>query len=113
MADKITIIKVGSSEYIPSQIDLERWRTLLNDRNIKVSHINIMSDGDVEAQDLDIAPKVGSVLVVRVGPSPTQDELQRWREVFLEAKNDSEFKIFTHSGVTFERIDIGLDPVVE
>lgn len=38
------------------------------------------------------------------GEQPTPADLEKWRDYFMEAKNDPDFKIFTHEAVTIETI---------
>jgi len=41
------------------------------------------------------------------GLHPTHPDLEAWREVFESAQYDKDFKIFTHPGVTVERVGYG------
>jgi hypothetical protein len=41
------------------------------------------------------------------GYKPTFADLENWRSIFEEAQYDKDFKIFTHEGVTIERIGAG------
>jgi len=41
------------------------------------------------------------------GLKPTFADLEAWRQVFEEAQYDKDFKIFTHPGVTVERVGYG------
>lgn len=38
------------------------------------------------------------------GEQPTPADLEKWRDYFMEAKNDPDFKFFTHEAVTIETI---------
>jgi hypothetical protein len=41
------------------------------------------------------------------GYQPTQADLEAWRELFNESKNDPDFKIFTHDAVSVTQLEIG------
>lgn len=53
---------------------------------------------------------VNPLTLVKVGSAdykPTPGDLDSWRNIFEEAQYDKDFKIFTHEGVTVERIGAG------
>jgi len=56
---------------------------------------------------------VNPLTLVKVGTDapdglhPTFVDLEAWRDVFESAQNDKDFKIFTHAGVTVERVGYG------
>lgn len=53
---------------------------------------------------------INPLTLVKVGTNdykPTPDDLETWRNVFEEAQYDKDFKIFTHSGVSVERVGYG------
>ena len=43
---------------------------------------------------------------------PPQKDWESFRDIFEEAQNDKDFKIFTHSEVSIERMKIGKDTIV-
>lgn len=54
--------------------------------------------------------------LVRIGTEdykPTFADLENWRNVFKEAENDPDFKIFTHASVDISVINIGKIIAVE
>lgn len=49
------------------------------------------------------------LLLVKVGGngySPTQEDLEKWREVFEEAQYDKDFKIFTHDAINVTQLEV-------
>lgn len=56
---------------------------------------------------------INPLTLVKVGADgpegfhPTFADLDAWRNVFEEAQNDKDFKIFTHAGVSVERVGYG------
>lgn len=53
---------------------------------------------------------INPLTVVKIGSAdykPTFADLEAWRSVFEEAQYDKDFKIFTHEGVTVERVGWG------
>lgn len=50
------------------------------------------------------------LILVKVGDdnySPSVEELEEWKSIFERASKDPDFKIFTHSKVSIEVIDLG------
>lgn len=107
------LIKIGGPDYIPSEEDLERWRQLFIDEKISIEEVKMMSP-DITVEEVDDSrPGVTLVKVGGNGYTPTVEELENWRKVFEEAKNDPDFKIFTHDAVQIEHIDIDITTIVE
>lgn len=53
---------------------------------------------------------VNPLTLVKIGSAdfkPTFADLEAWRNVFESAQNDKDFKVFTHEGVTVERVGYG------
>ena len=56
---------------------------------------------------------INPITVVKVGGEgpdalhPTSADLEQWRELFAQAQFDRDFKIFTHAGLTIEKIGSG------
>jgi hypothetical protein len=53
---------------------------------------------------------INPLTIVKIGSEnykPTPMDLEAWRNVFAEAQYDKDFKIFTHEGVTVERVGYG------
>jgi hypothetical protein len=53
---------------------------------------------------------INPLTIVKIGSAefkPTFADLEAWRNVFEEAQYDKDFKIFTHEGVTVERVGYG------
>lgn len=53
---------------------------------------------------------VNPLTLVKIGSAdfkPTHADLEAWRNVFEEAQYDKDFKVFTHEGVTVERVGYG------
>lgn len=53
---------------------------------------------------------INPITVVKIGSAeykPTSGDLEAWRSTFEASQNDRDFKIFTHEGVTIERIGAG------
>lgn len=115
MSGKITIIKIlGSGDKITIQ-DIERWREVF--RSEKMTVEEAVATGEVEIQVLpELDESNNYITVVKVGGdeySPTIEDLENWREVFEEAKNDPDFKIFTHPAIEVDVINIGKIIAVE
>lgn len=101
----LTIIK--SKKANPTVQYLENLRT-------KVKNQESLVDEDVE---IEVIPDhVGGITLVKVGNEnyiPSSKDLENWRDIFQEATQDPDFKIFTHSAVTVEHIAANNDkPVV-
>lgn len=107
--NKLTLIKVGINGYRPSPKDLEYWRNCFKS--------GIMDPDEVErhgvvVEYLDLKDDEDCLILVKVGSEnykPTPADLEAWRQVFEEARNDKDFKIFTHSEVHVEQIKLGKD----
>lgn len=111
MSNKLTIIKVlpRDGELSPSQEDLERWRQKFAKAEVTLEEA--AATGEVEIQTLaEKAEGEHYLTVVKVGSetfSPNFTDLEQWRQIFTEAANDPDFKIFTHSEVEIDIINIG------
>jgi|SRR5690606_11084439 len=68
-------------------------------RELDLKFVQIIKDTDVE--DLF----TNEVTVIKVGGNPSAQDLDFWRQIFEQAKNDSDFKIITHDAVEIEKID--------
>ena len=56
-------------------------------------------------------PQEGAVTFIKVGDKdykPTVADLNEWQRVFEEAKNDPDFKIFSHSAIDIKRLTPGV-----
>lgn len=111
MKRKLTLIKVCDRNYKISQSDIERWAEVF--KNTKINNpdkYNIISDGDVKVEQIEIDDEENTILFVKVGSdsyAPTPADLEAWRDVFEEAKDDPEFNIFTHEHVEVQQVKIG------
>ncbi len=115
MSGKITIVKIlGSDDKITIK-DVERWREAF--RSEKTTVEEAAATGEVEVQVLpELDESNHYITLVRVGGEeyfPTVEDLETWRLVFEEAKNDPDFKIFTHPAVEVDVINIGKIIAVE
>jgi hypothetical protein len=116
VSNKITIIKVlphdGAS---PSPEDLERWREIFRQNQMTLQQA--AETGEVQIETLaDKQEGECYITLVRVGSEdyqPSIKDLENWREVFEEAQNDPDFKIFTHPSVDISIINIGKIIAVE
>lgn len=87
MKKNLTIIKVASFD------------TMLDKNEIikeEISRENIEYDDN------------NCLMVVKIGDEnyhPTPKDLEEWRDVFLQAKNDEDFKIFTSYNVNIDVIN--------
>lgn len=53
---------------------------------------------------------INPLTIVKIGSAdykPTHADLEYWRDIFASAQYDKDFKIFTHEGVTVERVGSG------
>lgn len=58
------------------------------------------------AGSVEIIPKE-HITLIKVGDedyAPTAEDLEKWRDIFDEAKGDPDFKIFTHHKVEVTRV---------
>lgn len=111
MANKLTIVKVlpHGEDCSPTQEDLERWHKLFQEK--KVTLEEAAQAGDIEYEVLPEKEEGEYYLtVVKIGGEnymPTFEDLEQWRKVFEEAKDDPDFKIFTHPEVEVNVINVG------
>ena len=111
---KLTIIKVmGAFGYVTSE-ELEKWRGIFSAHEVSKAQLaQAEADGKISIQEITI-PETDDqnhyITLVKVGDTdfmPTYQDLEAWREVFEEAKDDPDFKIFTHPSVEIEVVHIG------
>lgn len=116
MNKKLTLIKVmpnyGSC---PTTKDLERWRGIF--RQNLMTPEQAEATGEVEITTLP-EKQDGEyyVTIVRIGSEnyhPTSKDLEAWRDVFKDAQDDPDFKIFTSPDVEISVINIGKIIAVE
>src|SRR5574338_561377 len=115
MSNKLTIIKVLGKNGKITVEDLEKWRYIFATGEMNAEEA--ATTGEVEIQ---VLPEKNEdehyITLVRVGDdefSPSVSDLEKWREVFEEAKKDPDFKIFTHPAVEIDVIPIGKIIAVE
>jgi hypothetical protein len=112
---KLTVIKILSKDdnFRVSLDDVERWRKLFADN--KAQQIkDAVEEGRIEITELPQSED--SITLVKIGSddyTPTHDDLEAWRDVFKEAQNDPDFKIFTCQPVEISRIPMDKIVAVE
>ncbi len=95
------------SDGITTKADLEKWQNIFAN-NTEISYEEAMLMNEIELEEIDHAEN--NILFVKLGNEefqPTLQELENFRKVFDEAKDDPDFKIFTHSLVSVESIPVG------
>jgi len=115
MKKKLTIIKVLTNDSKPTEADLEKWRQIFKDNRMTDEEALATGEVDIEYLSADFEDE-NYITLVKIGDedySPSMEDLEAWRDVFEEAKGDSDFKIFTHPGVTIELIALGKIVAVE
>lgn len=114
MNSKLTLVKVGNEDYKPTPQDLEKWRDIFEKaKDDPAFMVQIKDDKNVSVEEIDLTEDPDYVTLVKVHTDtdwlPSKQDLQSWKEIFEEAQKDPDFVIFTHSGVSVERIKIGKD----
>lgn len=88
---------------------LNKVRIALDKKFVQaVKSFSYVKDEKVEANVDGILPN--ELTIVKVGGngySPTADDLERWKEIFEEAQNDPDFKIFTHDAINVTQLEVG------
>lgn len=105
--NQITLIKITQPNYLPSPEDLEYLKTCYETGKMSDA---VLKFGSVSIEKQFINSDY--VTLVKVGGDdykPSARDLDVWRQIFEEAKNDKDFKIFTHYAVNIEQIKLGKD----
>lgn len=116
----LTIIKIGDHNYTPSPEDLEKWRSVFAGELSKEEMLEKfphLKEVPIEQTkyDTNLDSTSNKLMLVRVGDEkyqPTKEDLESWREIFEQAAYDPDFKIFTHSKVEIDIIDIDKDGTI-
>jgi hypothetical protein len=116
VTEKITIIKVlGKDDAGPTVDDIKRWREIFALNQMTPQQAE--ETGEVQVETLSEKQEGQCYMtLVKIGGEdfrPTFDDLESWKQVFEEAKNDPDFKIFTHPAVDIRVINIGKIVAVE
>jgi hypothetical protein len=116
-ARKLTIIKVlGHGDHVTKE-DLRKWHKMFAEHRTSLKEA--VATGEVFAEMIPVRQSDSDenyLTLVRIGEEdhhPTMEELEQWRQVFEEAKNDPDFKIFTHPYVDISVMKIGAIVAVE
>lgn len=102
---KITLIKINNPDYKPSVEDLNYLKECFEN--------DTMSKATLKFGSVSVEKHFTNndhVTLVKLGGDsyiPSASDLETWRQIFEEAKNDPDFKIFTHSEVNIEQIKVG------
>jgi hypothetical protein len=108
---RLTVIKVCGRDYMPTKEEVEKWRKIFADKQIEdASKYNIISNGEVEVEQLEFDDTEQTITFVKIGGDsyrPTSQDLESWRDVFVkEAKDNKDFKIFSHNDVEITQIKV-------
>jgi hypothetical protein len=108
-ANKLTIIKVigKNGDYVTAK-ELEEWREIF--ANHRMSEEEAIDTGEVSIEHIDQSDDGDYITFVKIGDDtykPTPKDLEDWRDIFEDATNDPDFKIFTHPGVEVKSIPVG------
>lgn len=108
MSKKLTIIKILPRGTKIGLEDVERWRKLFNEQSEEWQ--KAVDSGEASVETLDVSEDDHNIMVVKIGYEgyhPTLEDLEAWRDLFEEAKNDPDFKIFTSPEVEISTINVG------
>jgi len=111
----LTIVKVGNDTYKPSSEDLERWRAIFAGQISLDDCPPHMKQNPPSTEVFEADPDYHRLLLVRVGDeqySPSKEDLEMFRDIFQNAADDKDFKIFTHSSINIEEIRFGSGGVI-
>ena len=114
MKNPITIIKIGDQHYKPTSADLDNWRKVfegeLSEAEMSKKYPHMVSQ-PIEKKEFDIGMNANynRVLIVSIGDefTPTADNIEYWRDMFVMAVKDKDFKIFTSSKIEIRELKIG------
>ena len=109
MKKKITLVKVGDQDHRLTPDDLDRVRKLVEDNNLTDE---IIIKKHLTIEEIETNDQAGSIMLVKIGDEnyiPTPYDLEAWREVFEQAKGDPDFKIFTHSAISIDKVNLDDD----
>jgi hypothetical protein len=109
MDKKFTIVKIMSAAAGTITLqDVERWRDIFNNHPEKVE--KLAENGEITIEYISVPEDDRYITLVKIGNDdykPSVDDLKAWQEIFQEAKNDPDFKIFTHPNVQIDVIKLG------
>lgn len=112
---KLTIVKVIAGSGHPTQKDLDRWRQIFSEQSM--TEEEAVATGEVFVEHVPLPEDEDHcITLVKIGNEefvPSQQDLEDWRQVFADAQNDPNFKIFTHPAVDISVINIGKIVAVE
>ncbi len=107
--EKMTIIKVlGVDDAGPTMADLEKWRSIFAEKRMTVEEAQ--ATGEVAIEHFVHPDDENYITFVKIGNEdyqPTFEDLEAWRKCLEEAKDDPDFKIFTHPGVEIFSVAVG------
>jgi hypothetical protein len=115
---KLTIVKIGNCNYKPSPLDLERWSSVFEGKFSRKEMLETyphLKDFPLSVEITEVDESDRDILLVRVGDDnykPTPEELEHWKEIFEEAAQDPDFKIFTHSSIDVKRYKLEKDSLI-
>lgn len=120
MNNKLTLIKVGRDNEIPTPEDLEKWRDIFDkakdDPDFKIIYSKALSSKDLSIEEIDLTEDPNYITLVKVNIDNewgiNKEDLQAWKEIFQDARKDTNFVIFTHSNVSVERVEVGKSTMI-
>ncbi len=110
MKEKLTIIKVLGGADTITKTDLEKWRKIFAENRMTVEEA--VATGEVTAETIDRKlddDESDYITVVKIGSKnyqPSFKDLEAWRDLFEDAKEDPDFKVFV-----CENVDIDIQSV--
>lgn len=108
---KLTLIKVLGQDGKVTQADLEKWQKIFADKRMTLKQA--VATGEISAEDIAVRQSEADenyVTFIKIGGEhhmPTLEELDRWRNMFMEGIDDPDFKIFTYPYVEIEVVKMG------
>ena len=118
---KLTIIKVMSKHEAlsPSPEELEEWRETFrearNDPDFHMKVCHAVDADEIKVEEIEYYDE-DYITLVKVGSDeykPSFEDLEAWRNIFEQIKDDPDFKIFTHPAVEIQAIPVGKIIAVE
>lgn len=108
MNKKLTIIKILPRGTKIELEDVERWRKLFAEQSEEWQ--KAVEAGEASVETIEMSEDDHNIMFVKIGYEgyhPTFDDLMAWRNLFEDAKNDPDFKVFTSPEVEVSLVNVG------
>lgn len=114
MSKKLTVVKILASDDPITQEDVEKWRKIFAEKSYEWK--DAVNSGDVSFEQVTVPDDNQYITLVKIGDEthhPSVEDLEAWREIFRQAKDDPDFAIFTHQSIDISVINIGKIVAIE